>query len=61
VLGIQNKLSLQKKLQNFMTNNLFWTKKVKSQQRQNKKANTKAIARAGNRTQLKSITCFFGN
>jgi len=36
MLGILNKLILQKKLQNVVTNNLFLAKKVKTQQQQNK-------------------------
>ena len=43
------KLTLQKGLHNFMTNNGFWTIKVKSQQ-QNKHSNIKILVRAGNRT-----------
>jgi len=36
ILSILNKLSLQKKLQTYVTNNVFWTKKVKTQQQNNK-------------------------
>ena len=49
MLSIQNQLTLQKKLQNFMTNNVFWTKKVKTQQKQ-KKSNIKTLAGVGNWT-----------
>jgi len=31
--NLLNKLSLQKELQNFVTNNVFWDKKVKTQQK----------------------------
>jgi len=48
MLSILNKLSLQRDLQNFVTNNVFMDKKVKTQQQQNKKSNTKTLAGAGN-------------
>jgi len=38
MLSILNELTLQKELQNFMTNNVFRTKKVKTHQKQNKKS-----------------------
>jgi len=44
VLSILNKLKLQKKLQNVMTNNVFLDKKVKTQQKQNKKSNLNPLA-----------------
>jgi len=47
MLGILNKLTLQKKLQNFVTKNVFWDKKVKTQQQQKKKSNMKTLAGAG--------------
>ena len=34
-------------LQTFVTNNVFWTKIVKTQQQQNKKSNIKTRAGAG--------------
>jgi len=37
MLGMLNKLTLQKKLQTFVINNVFLNKKVKTQQQQNKK------------------------
>jgi len=39
MLSILNKLTLQKKLQNFVTKKVFWTKKVKTLQQQNKHKN----------------------
>jgi len=48
MLSIQNKLTLQKALQNCVTNNMFLDKKVKTQQQQNKKSNIKTLARARN-------------
>jgi len=42
-----NKLTLQMKLQNVVTNNVFLDKIVKTQQ-QNKKSNIKSLAGAGN-------------
>jgi len=47
MISILNKLTLQKKLQNFVINNMFLDKKVKTQQQQNKKLNIKALAGAG--------------
>jgi len=47
MLSIQNQLTLQKKLQNYVTNNVFGTKKVTTQQ-QNKKSNIKTLTRVGN-------------
>jgi len=48
VLRILNKLTLQKKLLNFVTNNVFLDKKVKTEQQQNKKSNMKTHAGGGN-------------
>ena len=48
VLSILNKLTLKKELQNFITNNVFWTKRI-TQQQQYKKANITKLSRAGNR------------
>ena len=45
MLSLLNKLTLQKKLQNYVTNNVFWGKK-KLRQQQNK-SNKKYIAEAG--------------
>jgi len=42
MVSIPNKLTLQKEWQNFVTNNVFWTKQVKTQQ-QNKKINVDAL------------------
>jgi len=36
MLGILNKLKLQKNLQKIVRNNVFWDKKSKTQQQQNK-------------------------
>jgi len=47
MLKILNKLILQKKLQNIVTNNVFCDKKVKTQP-QNNKSNIKTLAGAGN-------------
>jgi len=47
MLSILNKLTLQKKLQSFVTNEVFLDKKVKTQQQQNKKSNRKSLAGAG--------------
>ena len=47
MLRILNKLTLYKELQTFVTNNVFWDKKVKTQQQQNKKSNIKTLAEAG--------------
>jgi len=41
ILSILIKLILLKKLQTFVTNNVFLTKKVKTQQQQKKKSNIK--------------------
>jgi len=51
VFRILNKLTLQKKLQNFVTNNVFLDIKVKTEQQQNKKSYMKTHARAGKWTQ----------
>jgi len=48
MLSILNKFTLQKELHNFLTNNVFWTKKVKAQQQQNRKSNIKTLAGSGN-------------
>jgi len=56
MLSILNKLTLQKKLQTFITNNVFLTKKVKTQQKQNKKSSIKTLALDGNRTQSGCVT-----
>jgi len=45
-----NELTLQKKLQTIVTNNVFYDKKVKTQQQQNTKLNKKNLVRAGNQT-----------
>ena len=49
MLGIiVNKLTLNKKLQNLVTNDVgFFGQKVKTQQQQNKKSNIKTFAGAG--------------
>ena len=44
---VLNALTLQKKLQTVVTNNVFLDKKVKPQQQQNKKSNIKTLGRAG--------------
>jgi len=47
MLSILNELTLQKKLQNFLTNNVVWTKsKIATQQK--RKSNTKVIDKAEN-------------
>ena len=46
-LSILNKLILLKELQYFAINNVFWTKKVKTQQQQYKKTNIKTLAGVG--------------
>ena len=43
---ILNKLTFQRKLQTFVTNNVFWTKKVKKQQQQNKNIKRKSTCRS---------------
>ena len=43
-----NKLTLQKELQNFVTNYVLLGKKVKTQQQQNKKPNIKPLTGTGN-------------
>jgi len=48
IIGMLNKLTLKKELQFFVTNNVFLDKKVKSQPQQNKTANIKILAGAGN-------------
>ena len=50
MLSIINRLTLQKELQSFVTNNVFFDKKIKTQQQQNKKSNIKTVAGAGNWT-----------
>ena len=47
MLSLLNQLTLQKNLQNFVTNNVFLTKLVKSQQQQNKKSNIKTLLEPG--------------
>jgi len=47
MLSILNKLTLQKELQTFVTNNVFLDKKGKTQQQQNKTSNIKTLAGAG--------------
>jgi len=47
MLSILNKLTLQKELQTFVTNNVFLDKKVITQQQQNKKSNIKTLADPG--------------
>jgi len=37
ILSILNQLTLKKKLQNFVTNNVLFRQKIKTQQQQNKK------------------------
>jgi len=46
VLSLLTLLTLQKKWQHLVTNNVFWIKKVKSQQ-QNKKSNIKSLPELG--------------
>jgi len=46
--SILNKLTLQKKLQNIVTNNVFLDKKVKTQQQQITKSKIKTLVGAGN-------------
>jgi len=50
MLSILNKLTVQKKFQNCVTNNVFLNKKVNTQQQQNKISNIKTVAGAGNWT-----------
>jgi len=50
MLSILHKLKFQKELQNFVTNNVFFWQKVKTQQQQNKKSNIKTLATAKNWT-----------
>ena len=45
MLSILNTLTLQKKLQKFVTNTVFFDKKVKTQQQQNKLSNIKNLCR----------------
>jgi len=47
-LGILNELTMQKQLHNSVIKNVFCTKKGKTQQHQNKNANTNLLARYGN-------------
>jgi len=46
MLSILNKLTLQKELQNVVTNNVFFVQKVKTQQQQNKKTKHKNPSRS---------------
>jgi len=48
MFSILNKLTLQKDLQNCVTNSVFDGQKVKTQQQQNRKSNIKTLAGAGN-------------
>ena len=48
MLSMLNKLTLQKKLHFFVTDNVFVNKKVKTQQQQTKKSNIKTLAGALN-------------
>ena len=48
--SILNNLALQKELQFFVTNNVFFGQKLKTQQQQNKKSNIKTHAWAGDWT-----------
>jgi len=48
MLIILNKLTLQKELQNIFTNNVFQTKRKKTQQQQMKKTSNQTPAEAGN-------------
>jgi len=48
MLSILKKLTLQKKFQSCVINNVFLDKKVKPQQKQNKKSNIKTLAGTGN-------------
>ena len=50
MLSIVNKLTLQKDLQNIVTNKVFFGQKLKTQQQQNKKSNLKTLGRGGNWT-----------
>jgi len=47
MLSLVNKLTLNKKLQNLVTTNVFFGQKVKTQQQQNKKSNIKTLAGPG--------------
>jgi len=47
MLSILKHQQLQKKLQHFVTNNVFLDKKVKTQQQRNTKSNIKILAGAG--------------
>jgi len=47
LLSILNKLTLQKDMQNYVTNSVYG-QKVKTQQQQNRKSNTKTLAGDGN-------------
>ena len=57
MLSILNELTLQKKFQNFVTNNVFLTKKVKTAQQQNTKSNINIISRDRNQTWDLSHPC----
>ena len=48
MLSILYKLILEEELQTFVINNVFWTKKVKTQQQQTEKSKIKTLAGAGN-------------
>ena len=56
MLSILYVLTLQNKLQSFLTNNVFWTKRIKTQQQQDKDAIIKLLARAKNYTRDLSHT-----
>jgi len=48
ILSILKELTLQKDLQNIVTNKVFFGQKLKTQQQQNKKSNLKTLGRGGN-------------
>ena len=43
-----NKLTMQKEMQNFVANNVFWDKKKKTLHQETKNSNIKTIAGVGN-------------
>jgi len=45
MLSILDKLTLQKKLQNLVTNNVFWTKSINTTTTKQKKSNIKTLCR----------------
>jgi len=47
MLSILNKLPLQKELQKFVTNNVFWQKVKNTSTKKNKKSNIKTLAGTG--------------